>query len=110
MLKFLSYIDDVSIVYGSRTAKNFIWRDANMGFLLKWGNWFTAKMIVVLFNTNSLTDVGCTFRAITKKALKEIEPYFSVNSNFFGPEMMILGYLLKIRSVQIPINYKKRVG
>ena len=24
--------------------------------------------------------------------------------------MMILGYLLKIRSVQIPINYKKRVG
>ena len=57
--KFLAYAEDVDIVYGSRTVKTFIWEDANMGRFLKWGNWFVAKMLEVLFNTNYLSDVGC---------------------------------------------------
>jgi len=110
VFKLLVYIEDVSIVYGSRTSKQFIWEGANMGWFLKWGNWATAKIIVLLFNTNSLTDVGCTYRIITKDALEKLDGQFTVNSNFFGPEMMILGFRNKISSVQIPINYKARVG
>lgn len=110
IFKFLSYADDVDIVYGSRTVENFIWEGANMGRFLKWGNWAVAKLIEVLFNTNHLSDIGCTYRLITRDALKKLENSLCVNSNFFGPEMMIKGYLYNIPSVQIPINYKERVG
>jgi hypothetical protein len=81
-----------------------------MGPLLKWGNRFTAKMIEVLFNTNSLSDVGCTFRLIHRDALEVLEPHFRAGANLFGLEMMLLGYRFSIASVQIPINYKQRVG
>ena len=108
--KFLAYAEDVHIVYGSRTCSTFVWEGANMNKFLKWGNWAVAKMLEFFFNTNSLTDVGCTFRIIRRSALRELEPYFSVSSNFFGPEMIILGYLRQLSSVQIPVNYLKRVG
>jgi glycosyltransferase involved in cell wall biosynthesis len=110
IFKLLEFSDDVDIVYGSRTVGNFIWEGANMGRFLKWGNWAVAKMIEVLFNTNSLTDVGCTYRLINRESLQRIQDLFQIKSNFFGPEMMILGYQSGIRSVQIPVNYKERVG
>jgi glycosyltransferase involved in cell wall biosynthesis len=108
--KFLVYSEDVDIVYGSRTVRNFIWERANMGLFLKWGNWFVAKLLEVLFNTNYLSDVGCTYRLIRREALAKLLPTFRVNSNFFGPEMMIRGYRTKFRCVQIPVNYKERTG
>lgn len=108
--KFLSYSEDISIVYGSRTIKNFIWENANMGFLIRNGNYLVSKLLEILFNTNSLSDVGCTYRLINRDALNKMMPYFKVTSNFFGPEMMVRGYLMKIKSIQIPVNYKERVG
>lgn len=108
--KFLSYIDDVDVVYGSRTVKNFIWDGANMGWFLKFGNWSVAKLMQVLYNTNSLSDVGCTFRLITKEGLKKIENSFKIKSNFFGPEMMLLTKFHGLKFLQIPINYKDRIG
>jgi glycosyltransferase involved in cell wall biosynthesis len=110
LYKFLAYAGDVDIVYGSRTIRTFIWQRANMGFLLKWGNWFVAKLLEVLFNTTYLSDVGCTYRMIRREALMKLLPAFRVNSNFFGPEMMVRGYRMKLKSVQIPVNYKERTG
>ena len=37
-------------------------------------------------------------------------PKFRVRSNFFGPEMMMLTFLDRMSSVQIPVRYKERVG
>jgi glycosyltransferase involved in cell wall biosynthesis len=108
--KFLAYADDVDIVYGSRTIRTFIWQRANMGFLLKWGNWFVAKLLEVLFNTTYLSDVGCTYRMIRREALLKLLPTFQVKSNFFGPEMMVRGYRMNLKCVQIPVNYKERTG
>ena len=108
--KFLAYSEDVDIVYGSRTVKAFIWERANMGRFLKWGNWFVAKLLEVLFNTNYLSDVGCTYRLIRRDALKKLLPVLRVKSNFFGPEMMVRGYRLGLRCLQIPVNYRERVG
>jgi glycosyltransferase involved in cell wall biosynthesis len=110
LYKFLAYIKDVDIVYGSRTIKNFIWERANMGLLLKWGNWFVAKLLEALFNTNYLSDVGCTYRMIRRDALLKLLPTLQVKSNFFGPEMMVRGYRMKLRCVQIPVNYCERAG
>jgi glycosyltransferase involved in cell wall biosynthesis len=108
--KFLAYSEDVDIAYGSRTIKTFIWEQANMGLLLKWGNWFVAKLLELLFNTSYLSDVGCTYRMVRRPALLKLLPLFRVNSNFFGPEMMVRGYQMGFRCVQIPVNYKERTG
>lgn len=110
LLKFLVFSEDVDIVFGSRTIKNFIWAGANMGRFLKWGNWFVAKLIEVMFNTNYLSDVGCTYRLIKRPTLEKMLPTFKVKSNFFGPEMMVRAYLMGFKCVQIPVNYKERVG
>jgi hypothetical protein len=37
-------------------------------------------------------------------------PTFQVQSNFFGPEMLVRGYRMRFRCLQIPVNYKERVG
>jgi len=110
IVKLLSYADDFDVVYGSRTVKELIWEGANMGIFLKWGNYSVAKMMEFLFNTTSLTDVGCTMRCIRKEALQHIEPYFTVDGSFFGPEMMVISVLVKMRIIQIPVNYTKRTG
>lgn len=110
VLKLLSYSDDFEVVYGSRTVKELIWEEANMGMFLKWGNWSVAKLMEFLFNTTSLTDVGCTMRCIHRSALDEIERHFTVEGSFFGPEMMVLSILKGQKMIQIPVNYTKRAG
>jgi glycosyltransferase involved in cell wall biosynthesis len=108
--KFLSFIDDVDVVFGSRTVRYFIWKGANMGAFLRWGNWAVAKLMEVLYNTSSLSDVGCTFRLIKRSALDKIKNDFKIKGSFFGPEMMLLTRHKKIPFVQIPVNYKSRIG
>ena len=110
IFKLLSYGTDHDIVFGSRTVREFIWGGANMGQFLRWGNYVVAKLIELLFNTNSLSDVGCTFRLISRSALETMQHYFRVFDNYFGPEMILLATRLNIRFVQIPVNYKSRVG
>lgn len=110
VLKLLAYSDDFEVVYGSRTVKELIWNGANMGIFLKWGNYWVAKLMEVLFNSTSLTDVGCTMRCIRRDALHKVEPWFTVNGSFFGPEMMVLTILKRMKIIQIPVNYTKRVG
>lgn len=108
--KLLAYSNDYDIVYGSRTNKDFIWSGANMGPFLRWGNWAVAKMLEILYNTNSLTDVGCTMRLLKRESLEQIRPYLTVEGSFFGPQMMLVSVLYPIKCVQIPVNYKDRVG
>ncbi len=103
-------LEDFEVVYGSRTVKELIWRGANMGLFLKWGNYSVAKRMEFLFNTTSLTDVGCTVRCVRRDVLRRLEPFFTVDGSFFGPEMMVLSILMKRKIIQIPVNYSKRVG
>lgn len=108
--KLLAYAEDFDVVYGSRTAPIFIWRGANMGSFLRWGNWAVAKLMEFLFNSTNLTDVGCTMRLVKRDALARIAPQFTIVGSAFGPEMMLLSLLNGLRVVQIPVNYLPRVG
>ena len=110
LFKLLAYADDFDIVFGTRTTSVLIWKGANMGPFLKWGNWAVAKMLEFLFNTTTFTDVGCTMRLVKREALKLIEPQFTVYGEHFGLEMMILTVLKRIRYIEIPVNYLPRVG
>jgi glycosyltransferase involved in cell wall biosynthesis len=108
--KFLAYVDEIDVIYGSRTVRDFIWEGANMGWFLRFGNWAVSKLLELLYNTNSLSDVGCTFRLIRREALGKMINDFQVCSNFFGPEMMLISIWKRLRIIQISINYKNRVG
>jgi glycosyltransferase involved in cell wall biosynthesis len=108
--KLLVYSDEFDVVFGTRTKQATIMEGANMGFFLKWGNWFIAKLIEFLFNTTHISDAGCTMRLIKKPALTKIQPQFTVGTSHFGPEFMILVILNRIKHVEIPVHYCKRVG
>lgn len=108
--KLLPYTTDVDIVFGSRTVQEFILSGANMGTFLKWGNWAVAKLTEVLFNTVYLSDVGCTFRVLRRSAVDELAPAFEGVGSSFGFEMMLLAVSRRMPIVQIPVNYRERVG
>lgn len=110
IVKLLAYADDFEYVIGTRTSREFIWAGANMGRFLKWGNWAVAKLVEFLFNTTLFTDVGCTMRLIHRDSLHKIEDQFTIDTSHFGLEMTLLAITNKLRLVEIPVNYKQRVG
>jgi glycosyltransferase involved in cell wall biosynthesis len=109
-VKLLTYSDDCDAVFGTRTTREMIWSGANMGTFLKWGNWAVAKLVEVLFNTSHLSDVGCTYRLLTRDTLEKIQPKFTVGGSHFGPELMLLVITSGARVVEVPVNYLPRVG
>ena len=110
VVKLLVYSDDCDVVFGTRTTRELLWDGANMGRFLKWGNWAVAKLVEVLFNTSHLSDVGCTYRLLTRQAFERIRDRFSVGGSHFGPEVMLLTIVSGARFVEIPVNYLPRVG
>ncbi len=110
VVKLLAYSDDVPVVFGTRTSREFVWEGANMGFFLKWGNWAVGKLVEVLFNTTILTDVGCTMRLLSRDAYERIAPQFGVGGSAFGPQITLLTILNGIPFIEIPVNYRQRVG
>ncbi len=72
VIKLLAYSDDFDYIIGTRTTRELIWEGANMNFLLKWGNWAVAKLMEFLYNTTTLTYVGCTMRLIKRQIYEKI--------------------------------------
>jgi len=110
VIKFLAYSDNFDVVFGTRTTSIMISEGANMGWFLKWGNFAVAKMIEILFNTSFLSDVGCTYRLINRKAYEKIRNKFVIMGNEFNPDMMIQVIKHKIPYIEIPVRYLKRIG
>jgi glycosyltransferase involved in cell wall biosynthesis len=110
VLKLLSYADEFDLVLGTRTTRELIWRGANMGWQLRWGNWLVAKFLQVLFGGPSLSDCGCTLRLIRRRALAQMFPRLTVGGSHFLPEMVCLALLHDHRLIEVPVNYRGRVG
>ncbi len=110
LLKLLAYSDDVPVVFGTRTSREFIWAGANMGPFLRWGNWAVAKMTELLFNTTILTDMGCTYRLFRREALQRIRPHLKIGGSHFGPQLLMEVIAHEIPFIEIPVNYRRRVG
>ena len=110
LIKLLAYSDDMPVVFGTRTSREFIWKGANMGLFLRWGNWAVAKMTEFLFNTTMLTDMGCTLRLFHREALATIRPSLTIGGSHFGPQLLMEVIAHRIPFVEIPINYRVRVG
>src|SRR5438128_109200 len=110
VLKLLAYADDFDLVLGTRTTRELIWHGANMGWQLRWGNWIVAKLLQVLFDGPSLLDCGCTLRLVRRSAAQRMLPRFTVGGSHFLPEMVCLALLERQRLVEVPVNYRNRVG
>jgi glycosyltransferase involved in cell wall biosynthesis len=110
VLKLLAYADDFDLVLGTRTTRELIWHGANMGWQLRWGNWIVAKLLQVLFDGPSLSDCGCTLRLIRRAAADHLLPRFTVGGSHFLPEMVCLALLEGQKLVEVPVNYRDRVG
>ena len=110
LLKLLPFTSECEFVVGSRTVSNFIWDGANMGWFLRWGNWAVAKVIEVLFNTAYLSDVGCTFRVVARERVDTLLEDLTLDGSAFGLEMLMVAVRQRATIVQVPVNYRPRVG
>ena len=110
VLKLLAYADDFDMVCGTRTTRELIWDQANMGWFLRIGNWAVAKMIQFLYGGPSLSDCGCTLRLTHRAALETFRNDLTVGASHFLPEMVILGLKRRLKIIEIPVNYRGRVG
>lgn len=108
--KLLAYADDFDMVCGTRTTPHLLWRGANMGVALRWGNTLVAKLIQTLYGGPSLSDCGCTLRLLHRTAWGRIAPYVTVTGSHFLPEMVILALRCRLRLIEVPVNYRSRAG
>lgn len=110
VVKLLAYAEDFDMVCGTRTTRELIWEQANMGWFLRVGNWTVAKMIQFLYDGPSLSDCGCTLRLTRRDALARIEHDLTVGGSHFLPQMVIAGLKRGLRVIEVPVNYRGRVG
>lgn len=110
VLKLLAYSEDFDMVCGTRTTRELVWSQANMGWFLRVGNWSVAKLLQLLFDGPSLSDCGCTLRLAHRHAVTAIVDELTVEGSHFLPEMVILGLRKNLRIIEVPVNYRGRVG
>lgn len=110
VLKLLAYADDFDMVCGTRTTRELIWAQANMGWFLRLGNLAVAKLLQVLHGGPSLSDCGCTLRLVHRAAVERFRGELTVGGSHFLPEMVILALRKQLKVIEIPVNYRGRVG
>ncbi|MCA8944356.1 MAG: glycosyltransferase family 2 protein [Planctomycetes bacterium] len=113
LTKMLAYIDDAGMVMGTRTTKQMVEQGANMRFMLRWGNVFMAKYLQLLWmrpGEPRFTDVGCTYRTLTRETFERMKPNLTETGPAFSPEMMCAALLARARVIEIPVTYRRRAG
>lgn len=108
--RFLVYAKNFPVVFGTRTNQSSILDGAAMGLLRKLADVFEAKVIEVLFATNSLTDVGCTYKLFHRDAIQKINGKWREGSPLFATELILLTVSQRIHFIEIPITFRERVG
>ena len=108
--RFLIYAKDFDIVLGSRTGQSTPLSGADMTVVRKFANVLEAKSIEILFNTNALTDIGCTYKLFRKSAINKLSKFWQTTNSLFATELVLLTVSENMHFIEIPITFKKRVG
>lgn len=108
--KFLGFIEDFEMVKGGRSNEHLIRKGADWTAFLKYGNWFIAKLIQVLYAGPSMREAGGTYRMMTKHCIDYILPHLTRFDSAFLPDMTTITLRLGIKTLEIPVNYRKRKG
>lgn len=110
VLKLLAYSDDFDMVFGSRTYQPLIHSGSAMHFARRISDVLYGKIISLLYLSPPVTDVGCTLRLTTKEAWAKIAKHCTSDSALFATEWILEAAKNKIRFIQIPVNFKPRIG
>jgi glycosyltransferase involved in cell wall biosynthesis len=110
LIKLLAYSEDFRFILGTRTAREMIWAEANMGWFLRWGNKSVAKLLQVLFKGPSLSDCGCTFRLIHRSVRDRLQDRLTVGGSHFLVDLTIQALKIGTPAIEIPLNYRRRIG
>lgn len=124
--KLFSYLQHCDMVVGSRQVQVLSEKGNQNSTLYVWGNYILAKLLQLrYFSVNhlssvNLTDVGCSFRMFKRESLeKTIEKFtypgtddviVSSTSGLFALFITKLFIENKLRIVEIPVTFKKRIG
>jgi glycosyltransferase involved in cell wall biosynthesis len=111
--KLLVYLDDAGMVLGTRTTRQMVQQGANMRSFLRWGNVFMGKFLQLCWlrpTEPRFTDVGCTFRALSRDTFERIRPLLSETGPAFSPEMMCAALQARCRVIEVPVSYSPRLG
>jgi len=96
--------DNIDFVLGARTAK--LRQKGAMTIPQIFGNWLATSLMRLLFGSK-FTDLG-PFRAI--KYLKLLELHMEDKTYGWTVEMQLKVIKKKYSYVQVPVNYRKRIG
>ena len=77
---------------------------------LKYGNIIYAKLLSFIFGGPSISDVGSSLRLFKKKDLKTFIDDLKSNGPELQLELTINFFKLKIKIIEINVNYSKRLG
>jgi glycosyltransferase involved in cell wall biosynthesis len=110
--KFLAYTEEFDVIWGTRTSRAAIWSGAFMPFPVRFGNWAVAKFLAVVHNGPTLTDVSCSYKLFSRKALEDIKDlfYLSDGKSAFSAEVMVWIIRRGWAPIEIPVIYKQRIG
>lgn len=110
VLKLLAYSRDFEMVFGSRTHQSLIHSGSEMHFTRRILDALFGKLISVLFLSTTLTDVGCTLRLTSRDAFGKIANECKSSSALFATQWLLLACKNKVRFIEIPVNFRPRVG
>ena len=108
--RLVAYLDQFEVVLGSRTSTSLLWNGAYMPNWVRWGNWFVGKLVELLYNGPSLTDIGCTFKVMKREIAFSSLKVKLTNGSRYNQEFILFLCLNKFKVVELPVNYQARVG
>ncbi len=96
--------NEADLVIGSRTLGNR--QRGSMTVPQIFGNWLATRLLKIFFNA-AFTDLG-PFRAVRFTSLLDLD----MQDKTYGwtVEMQIKATKLKLRTLEVPVGYKKRIG
>lgn len=114
--KFRAYIGQADMVVGTRVVSSLVEDGSQMDYFFTWGNIAVGTLLRLRFwhpqflGAASLSDVGCTYRAIRRDALNRILPDLVVGANHFSPHMLLVALHRGLSLIEIPVTLRRRVG
>lgn len=110
VIKLLAYSEDFDTIFGSRTHISLLDKNSEMGVLRRILDYAFGRMINLLFMCSRLTDVGCTLRLTNRKGWNLVTKECKSDNAMFATEWLLVAAKNGVRFIEIPINFKARVG
>ncbi len=106
--RFLVLSEDFPVVFGSRVIRKTI--NPEWGYWRREVNFLYGTLIHLLFNTNTITDIGCTYKLMKREVIHALAPHWRHGSSLFATELLLLTIAKGNKFIEIPVTFEARVG